>query len=257
MAAALEPGSPCFIAGTLVHTDKGLVPIEQIKVGDLVLSQPEAGGEKEYKRVVNTFAFEKKEVFVVKLRNWNPNNPTPNASVRHLYCTANHPFWVEEIGWTAAKDLCDGNQLRLANGCEGSVIIVWPVIRTPLPGVGWVSADTLGNWDGLERAHIVDFRNGCNLWQYPMWRRDEAGAPYREQFCFDDIEGLFGSAAMADIFYGEDRNYITRVYNLEVEDFHTYYVGELGLWVHNSCTSIEHGLMPNKSYMDSPGKQGN
>lgn len=23
----------CFIAGTLVHTDKGLVPIEQIKVG--------------------------------------------------------------------------------------------------------------------------------------------------------------------------------------------------------------------------------
>lgn len=34
----------CFIAGTPVHTDKGLVPIEQIKVGDLVLSQPEQGG---------------------------------------------------------------------------------------------------------------------------------------------------------------------------------------------------------------------
>jgi hypothetical protein len=25
----------------------------------------------------------------------------------------------------------------------------------------------------------------------------------------------------------------TSVYNIEVEDFHTYYVGELGLWVHN------------------------
>lgn len=25
------------------------------------------------------------------------------------------------------------------------------------------------------------------------------------------------------------------VYNLEVEDFHTYYAGELGVWVHNAC----------------------
>ena len=32
-----------FVAGTLVHTDKGLVPIEQIKVGDMVLSKPEIG----------------------------------------------------------------------------------------------------------------------------------------------------------------------------------------------------------------------
>ena len=236
----------CFIAGTLVHTDQGLKPIEAIRIGDRVLSQPEAGGEKTYKRVVDTFAFEEKEVFVVKIRNWDPNIGDRNARVRHLYCTGNHPFWVEELGWTAAENLCDGNQLRLADGSEASVIIVWPVIRTPLPGVGWVSADTLGRWDpahesdGLERAHIVDFRNGCNLWQYPMWRREEAGVPYREQFCFDDIDGLFGSEAMADIFYGEDRAYKTRVYNLEVEDFHTYYVGELGVWVHNrDCLGLE------------------
>jgi hypothetical protein len=26
----------------------------------------------------------------------------------------------------------------------------------------------------------------------------------------------------------------TRVYNLEVEDSHTYYAGELGVWVHNN-----------------------
>lgn len=30
-----------FAAGTLVHTDKGLVPIQDIKVGDLVLSMSE------------------------------------------------------------------------------------------------------------------------------------------------------------------------------------------------------------------------
>ena len=32
-----------FVAGTLVHTDKGLVPIQEIKVGDGVLSRPEWG----------------------------------------------------------------------------------------------------------------------------------------------------------------------------------------------------------------------
>ncbi|MBL0231797.1 MAG: Hint domain-containing protein [Moraxellaceae bacterium] len=45
-----------FVAGTLVHTDKGLVPIEQLKVGDMVLSKHESGeGEQAYKRVVKTF----------------------------------------------------------------------------------------------------------------------------------------------------------------------------------------------------------
>ncbi len=43
-----------FVAGTLVHTDKGLVPIQDIKVGDRVLSKDENGeGETEYKKVIN------------------------------------------------------------------------------------------------------------------------------------------------------------------------------------------------------------
>jgi hypothetical protein len=36
-------------AGTLVHTEEGLVPIEKVKVGDWVLSKPENGGEQAYK----------------------------------------------------------------------------------------------------------------------------------------------------------------------------------------------------------------
>ncbi len=30
------------------------------------------------------------------------------------------------------------------------------------------------------------------------------------------------------------------VYNLEVEDFHTYFVGHGGVWVHNECSSLAH-----------------
>ena len=34
----VEAKNGCFVAGTLVHTKDGLVQIEQIKVGDWVLS---------------------------------------------------------------------------------------------------------------------------------------------------------------------------------------------------------------------------
>ena len=54
----------CFVAGTLVHTRDGLVPIEKIRVGDWVLSQPEMKGEQAYKRVTNTFVFDDKDVSV-------------------------------------------------------------------------------------------------------------------------------------------------------------------------------------------------
>lgn len=55
----------CFMAGTLVHTYKGLVPINKIKVGDRVLSRDENNPDAEnvYKRVVSTFkSAEKKRI---------------------------------------------------------------------------------------------------------------------------------------------------------------------------------------------------
>ena len=54
-----------FVAGTLVHTDKGLVPIEQIKVGDRVLSKHENGeGGVAYKRVASTFKSAEKQKII-------------------------------------------------------------------------------------------------------------------------------------------------------------------------------------------------
>lgn len=58
----------CFVAGTLIWTDNGRVPIEQIQVGDLVLSKPETNdGPQAYKRVVKTFYFDDLEVEFVEV----------------------------------------------------------------------------------------------------------------------------------------------------------------------------------------------
>ncbi|WOE40423.1 hypothetical protein [Acinetobacter chinensis] len=54
-----------FVAGTLVHTDKGLMPIKDIKVGDMVLSldQNNPDGELVYKPVMRTIVTENVPVF--------------------------------------------------------------------------------------------------------------------------------------------------------------------------------------------------
>lgn len=89
-----------FVAGTLVHTDKGLVPIEQIKVGGLVLSRNEnnPNGELAYKKVLKTFVSDKKEMIVRvayrKELKLPENRKTYSNEKYYLYCTKRQPFWV-------------------------------------------------------------------------------------------------------------------------------------------------------------------
>lgn len=105
-----------FVAGTLIHTDKGLVPIQELKVGDRVLSKPEDGnGDIEYKPVVKTFVHEDKEMWIVRLEknNTSPYRLKPgneNFDIQNyllvdekiqaasrfssFLATPNHPVWV-------------------------------------------------------------------------------------------------------------------------------------------------------------------
>ncbi len=47
------------------------------------------------------------------------------------------------------------------------------------------------------------------------------------------------------------------VYNFEVEDFHTYFVGEVGVWVHNADYTIQIGLAANiNSFFGVTGEAG-
>ena len=100
----------CFAAGTLVHTEQGWTPIQDIKVGDLVLSKPENGeGEASYKPVLNTFVYENKELWLITSKKyWNNkdihgkriNNRLHDSTSRisEFLATPNHPVWVVGIG---------------------------------------------------------------------------------------------------------------------------------------------------------------
>ena len=153
----------CFKEGTLVATEDGLKPIEEIEVGDKVLAYDEATGEQAYKKVVRLF------------RNTTEEWCHITANGEELVCTGGHPFFVENKGFVSAKDLSVGDILRLS---DGALILV--------------SAISI---EKLEQPETT--------------------------------------------------------YNFEVEDFHTYYVGESEVLVHNKCLQ-EHHYLTNKSSEYTP-----
>ncbi len=104
-----------FVAGTLVHTDNGLIPIQAIKVGDKVLSKPESGvGELVCSRVVKTIKSAEKHPIMTPLEG--------------IYCTENPPFWVRKYNnygtgkynkptWMAAEYISKDDEVySLAHG---------------------------------------------------------------------------------------------------------------------------------------------
>lgn len=215
----------CFIAGTLVHTKDGLKPIEQIQVGDWVLSRPDdlaKGTETGYKRVTKTFRFEDKEVirFV-----WHQDTADGEGAFHSVFATPNHPVWSHSHGWVPMG--------RMHN------------VGRRIPGTVPINDET---WWGRDLV-VADGSIGQRYDVFDLFRTD------RPEVAFDnDEEGSWGMGSLidlsgvkpnfsADVPYDYEKwgdavnetrqRYTATVYNLEVEDWHTYFVGEAGLWIHH------------------------
>ena len=72
--------SPCFLKGTLISTNKGLIPIENIKKGDIVLTHNNV-----YKEVVTHMINKANHIYEFNC-----------MSSPILYVTEEHPFYVRE-----------------------------------------------------------------------------------------------------------------------------------------------------------------
>jgi RHS repeat-associated protein len=158
--AAATRGAPigskkCFVAGTLVATQGGLTPIEDIAVGDLVWARSEETGELALRPVVQLFETPDQPIVEVDVE-------SADGSVETLGTTYEHPFRVAGLGWVPAGRLQPGDRLSTHND----------------------------DWREVRRVRATSPR----------------GPPRRET-----------------------------VYNFEVAEDHTYFVGESGVWVHNLC----------------------
>jgi len=191
-----------FAAGTLVHCKNGLVPIEQIKVGDWVLSKPEHGGEQAYKQVLATFKHEPQRVIAVQCC-----YPDDRNKRERIVTTLGYAFWQIDKGWTTADnlpELLDGSKFELADSNQSLIGGVTNIFITETPGVGWSSSslndpETEGyKWDYVNNKLIA-----VNVYALDSIRNNSEPNPYLK----------------------------LAVHNLELEDHYTYYVGKLGVRV--------------------------
>ena len=271
----------CFVAGTLVHTDKGLVPIEKLKVGDMVLSRHEdqPDGELAYKRVLNTFASKEKhnilrvafdtlrdDIEPERLEKMKSGELSPiekeYKGISQVFCTENHPFWTKEAGWVQAKDLPvyrrDKDEDRdYTLVCQddkpafGVSLLSYatPLYKTSVEGIAVQTCERSQRYGDV--FAYVDFTQGepkilknletwvpaeydrfCDPDEPSIDLEVETSHPFShnntiDQVFFDWGPNIFGNNS-------EEKYYVDTVYNIEVEDYHTYFVGKDGIWVHNT-----------------------
>jgi hypothetical protein len=112
----------CFTAGTKVHTLGGTKVIEDIRVGDVVLSWNEDSGEKEYKTVTELFLHEVELLYELSFQRPNEDSLVSLVDEAKIKTTWNHPFWVvDKQAWIEARHLKAGDKVLLSSGKEVAI----------------------------------------------------------------------------------------------------------------------------------------
>jgi hypothetical protein len=103
-AAPMQPAGECFVAGTLVLTQQGQLPIEMVRVGDLVLAQNVDSGELAFKPVLRATV--------------RPAGPLVKVQIGRdeFKTTSGHLFWVAGEGWVKARNLSSGMDVHCLRG---------------------------------------------------------------------------------------------------------------------------------------------
>jgi hypothetical protein len=158
-------GQFCFVAGTLVYTERGLQAIEDLKVGDKVWAKNESSGAVELKPITHTFKRRAPSTLALTFSNGE-----------RIETTDEHPFYREGDGFIPAGLLAIGNSIVTRAG---------------------------------------------------------------------------PSLQITDV---EKKSTPATVYNFTVAEFHTYFIGDSKLWVHNQSCSY---TSPNGLVYEVGGPQGN
>ena len=153
---------PCmpnsFVAGTLVESIDGLVPIETLAEGDLVWAvDPETGAAGWYP-ITWTTKHEDAELVTLSVTLLNADGEALSSTqertvVVTITATLEHPFWVEGIGWIDAGDLEAGDVLLSADGRR---LVVQAAVRSAGPAMVYnFTVDALHTYTVTELRVVV------------------------------------------------------------------------------------------------------
>jgi RHS repeat-associated protein len=140
-----QQNNPCFTAGTPIRTPDGFTNIEELRVGDLILSRDE------YEPTGDVSAKVVEELFVSEGLVWHLH-----AGGQVIRTTADHPFFEWSKGWLPCRDLKIGDRLLTETG-------QWVLVEDLL--------DT-GIWEPLYNLRIADFHTyfvGKHEWGFSVW----------------------------------------------------------------------------------------
>lgn len=98
-----------FTGETLVATEDGQKRIDEIEVGDKVWAYDIYTGETELKEVLTVYIKDQNEILHL------------HTTVGNIDTTTNHPFYVLDKGWVAARDINEGDEVYLINGSTAVV----------------------------------------------------------------------------------------------------------------------------------------
>ncbi len=243
--------TPCFVAGTLVLTDKGYKSIEDVKIGDMVMTH-----NNRFRKVVDAGKKPAKEI--VKIR---------SMMFDEIFCTPNHPFYTRkryrkghksvrcfaEPVWKAAQELTSDDYLGLAINTNEQ-IPEWNGVALHR-GTHWDVANELQKHLSSEYFWYLMGRYIGDGWQ----RNDEthksilvACSDRNKDVLLQTIETLGWRYTLTK----EKTCYRVMIYSKELCEF----VNRYGKYAHNKCIDAETMNLPLhllnaflQGYVDSDG----
>ena len=140
----------CFVAGTLISTHNGLIPIEKILAGDMVYSFNQDTEKVSLKVVEESFIRESSKLVHVTVGN------------EIITATPEHPFYVAQKGFKNAVDLRAGDVLLTVNG-EYVVVeqIKHEILESPMKVYNFRVADNHTYFVGDTGVGVHNTANGC------------------------------------------------------------------------------------------------
>ena len=117
----------CFVAGTLVSTADGPVPIEQLQIGDQVWSKNPETGEVDLRSVTSSMVRSVDSLIHLAYKPLkSPIGPDLDLPAYHLAGSEEHPFWVDGKGWVEMHQLAPGQVLLGPNDEKFLVVSCTP-----------------------------------------------------------------------------------------------------------------------------------